>query len=144
MLSDCVISWLYLHVLTLTWENLIFVKFSSFFLVFQCRVSGRSLLASGWVEFNSSDGARFGVRTDGVLQSGRNLFHVRTWAVILGRTDNLIRPDVRNRFAPFQGNALLDVIKIPSGRVPHRGYKLPRSPISPLIPHKLSSLAPCE
>jgi hypothetical protein len=30
------------------------------------------------VEFSSSDGALFGVRTDGVLSSGQDLFHVRT------------------------------------------------------------------
>jgi len=144
MLSDCVISWLYMHVLTLTWENFISVKFSSVFLVFQCGASGRSLLASGRVEFSSSDGSRFGVRTDGVLKSAQNLFHERTWAVILFRTGNLIRPNVRNRFAPFRGRARTDVIKTPSGRVPHKGYKLPRSSLSPLIPHKLFSLAPCE
>jgi len=82
--------------------------------------------------------------SDGVLKSGQNLFHVRTWAVILVRTDNLIRPDVHNRFAPFRGSARPNAIKTPSGRAPHRGYKLPRSSLSPLIPHKLFSLAPCE
>jgi hypothetical protein len=137
MLSDCVISWLYMHVLTLTWENFISLKFSSVFLVFQCG-------ASGPVEFSSSDSSRFGVRTDGILKSERNLKHVRTWAVILVRTGNLIRPDVRNRFAPFRGSARPDVIKTPSGRVPHRGYKLPRSSPSSLILHKIFSLAPCE
>jgi len=55
MLSDCVINWLYMRILTLTWENLIYVNFSSVFLVFQCGVSGRSLLASGRVEFSQSD-----------------------------------------------------------------------------------------
>jgi hypothetical protein len=112
--------------------------------VFQCGASGRSLLASRRVEFNSSDDSHFGVRTDGVLESERNLFHVRTRAVILLRTGNLIRPDVRNRFAPFRGSARPNVIKTLSGRVPHKGYKLPRSSLSPSIPHKIFSLAPCE
>jgi hypothetical protein len=54
MLSDCIINGLYMRVLKLTWEKLIFVHFPQFS-VFQCEASGRSLLTSGLVDFRCPD-----------------------------------------------------------------------------------------
>jgi hypothetical protein len=115
------------HWLEKIWSLSNFHQF--FFLVFQCGVSGRSLLASGRVEFSNSDGALFGVRTDGVLSSEQDLFHVRTWAITFGRTGNLIRPDARNHFVHFRGSTRPDgdpteVINSPDRRslstIPHK------------------------
>jgi hypothetical protein len=64
MLSDCVFSRLYMHVLKLTWEKLISINFPLFY-VFQCEASGLSLLASGRVDFRCRDDIFFGVRTGG-------------------------------------------------------------------------------
>jgi hypothetical protein len=134
MLSNCVISWLYMCVLTLTWGNLISINFPQFFLVFQCGASGRSTLTSG--------------RTSGpegtLLESGRGWSpHVRTGpdgvrtrAVIIVRMVSLYRPDARNHSAPFWGSKRPDVINPPSERGPHSGYKNPARRI-PFIPHKI-------
>jgi len=71
MLSDCVISGLYMRVLKLTLKNLISVNFFSIFILFQCEASGRSLLTSGRISvrtvlFWSPDG-------NGAQSSGRDL-----------------------------------------------------------------------
>lgn len=110
MLTNCVITWLYIHVLTLTWENLISVKFSSVFLVFQCGASGRSLLAFGRVEFSGLDVT--------FLESGPG----RSFVV---RMRLALRPNALDQPAPFWGSARPDVIKTPSEWGLHRGYKSP-------------------
>jgi hypothetical protein len=104
-------------------------KFSSVFLVFQCGASGRSTSTSGrrW-----SPHVRIG--PDGV----------RTRAVIIIWTVSLYRPDASGQSAPFRGCKRPDVINPPSGRGPHRGYKIPYSPYSLLTPQNHCFLAVCE
>jgi hypothetical protein len=107
MLSDYVISRLYMRVLKLTWEKLISVKFSLVFLMFQCGASRQSLLGSGRVELIHPDGSGY----------------VRTRVAINGRTVSITRSDARDLSAWFRGSARPYDIISPSGQGPHRPYK---------------------
>jgi hypothetical protein len=67
MLSDCVISGLYVRVLKLTLKKFDFYEFFSIFLLFQCEAFGRSLLT--FVRISGPDGT--------LLESGRE------WSLIV-------------------------------------------------------------
>jgi len=130
MFSDCVISWLYMRVLTLTWGNLVAVNFPPLFWCFSVE---------------RPDGLHW--RPDGsLLESGRRwiphvragLDGVRMRAIIIVRTVSLYRPDAGDQSAPFWGSERSDVINPPSGRGPHRGYKYPCSPHSHSTPQNLT------
>jgi hypothetical protein len=136
MLSDCVISWLYMRVLTLTWGNLISLNFPQLFWCFSVE---------------RPDGLHW--RPDGSpLESGRRWSpHVRTGpdgvrtrAVITVWTVSLYRPDARDQSAPFWDSERPDVINPPFGRGSHIGYKNPCSPRSLPTPQNHCFLAVCE
>lgn len=139
MLSDCVISRLCMRILTLTWENLISVKFFSVFLVLQCGASRRSLLVSGRLGFSRSDVS--------LLESEPN------WSLVI-RTSRVVRPDARwlhcsDSFSISSGRAL-PVCFFPRQRASERYQSTVRKGIpeaikSPdrqshiSIPHKIPS-----
>jgi hypothetical protein len=105
-------------------------KFFSFFLVFQCGASGRSLLAFGRVGSSRSDGSflEFGPSWSHVVRTIR--VFIRTSVGFIVRTTSLYRPDVRDLSTPSWGGERPDIITPPSRRGPHSGYKMPRSPVS--------------
>jgi hypothetical protein len=118
MLSNCVFSRLYMHVLKLTWEKLIFVNFPQFS-VFQFE-------ASGQVDFHSPDDIFWS-------PDGRSLVvwtvssYIRMRAATNGQTIRINRPDARDLSTWFRGNARPDGINTPSGRGPRKGYIYPWS-----------------
>jgi hypothetical protein len=103
-------------------------KFFKAFLVFQCGASGRSILTSGRTGGPDGSPLESGRRWSSHVRTGPD--GVRTRAVIIVRTVSLYRPDARDHSGPFRGSERPDVINPPSGRGPHSGYKVPRSPIS--------------
>jgi hypothetical protein len=98
------------------------------FLVFQCGASGRSTLTSGRTGGPDSSPLESGWGWNQHVWTGPD--GVRTRAVIIVRTVFLNRPNARNHSTPFRGSERPDIINPPSGRGPHSGYKMPRSPIS--------------
>jgi hypothetical protein len=93
MLSDCVISWLNMHVLTLTLENFISIKFSQFFWCLSVeRPDGPSWRPNGWssivrtVPFLKSEWMAF-CRPDGIRStSGRELSSSGRHIILFVRT----------------------------------------------------------
>jgi hypothetical protein len=128
MLSDCVISGLYMRILKLTWEKIDFCEFS---LVFWCfnveRPNGYSCPPNGW---------SLVVRTGSV--------YIRTHAAINDRSIRITLPDAHDLSAWFRGSARPDGVNTPSGRGPHRGYIYPWSPPIHSTPPKSHFLASCE
>jgi hypothetical protein len=103
-------------------------KFFSAFLVFQCGASGRSTLTSGRTGGPNGSPLESGRRWSQHVRTGPD--RVRTRAIIIVRMVSLYRPDARDLSAPFQGSERPNIINPSSGRGPHSGYKMPRSPIS--------------
>jgi hypothetical protein len=145
MRSDCVISWLCMHILTLTWENLISVNSSQFSWCFSVeRPDGIPWIPDGcsmvvWTVFSGSPDIAVPRSPDRSCCTSELMCDVT-----IVRKGNLFCSDDLDRYARSQGPRVRTSWKLRPDGWPIGAINCPESAILYLIPHKINLLAFCE